>query len=458
LSRSPANWRRNLSGCESRALLTAPGVTLVFTAGGAAHPQTIDGFSNSSIRVIDITDPSSPQEEAGAVERGSSGYQVTVETAGAGTRTLLAFTSEQTKHPVRIDANQPSNLRSDSNGADLVVLTRNQFASALGPLVQLRQKQGLSVKLVDVEDVFDEFSYGEKSPQAVKDFLQYAETSWKNKPRFVLIGGAGSFDPKGYLGVADADPVATRLIDTTLMETASDDWFVDFDGNGLPQLAIGRLPFRSESEAAVMVAKIVSYEQAAPSDEVMLVADRNDGFNFESASAALDGLMPANLRINHINRGALDGESARTQLLEALNRGQKLVNYTGHGNVDQWRGDLLNSADAQRLANGERLSVFVMMTCLNGYFEDPVLRSLAEELMRSERGGPVAVWASDGMTYPQDQVAINQQLYRLLFAASDQKVQAMTLGEATRRAKAATADPDVRRTWVLFGDPTMRIR
>ena len=99
-----------------------------------------------------------------------------------------------------------------------------------------------------------------------------------------------------------------------------------------------------------------------------------------------------------------------------------------------------------------------MMTCLNGYFEDPVLRSLAEELMRSERGGAVAVWASDGMTYPTDQVAINQQLYRLLFGASDQKGQPMTLGEATLKAKAATADPDVRRTWVLFGDPTMRIK
>jgi hypothetical protein len=126
--------------------------------------------------------------------------------------------------------------------------------------------------------------------------------------------------------------------------------------------------------------------------------------------------------------------------------------------VDQWRGDLLNSADAQRLANGDHLSVFVMMTCLNGYFEDSVLRSLAEDLMRSERGGAVAVWASDGITYPNDQVAINQQLYRLLFGATDQKAQAMTLGEATLKAKGATADPDVRRTWVLFGDPAMRIK
>jgi Peptidase family C25 len=285
----------------------------------------------------------------------------------------------------------------------------------------------------------------------------YSSTSWKKKPRFVLIGGQGSFDPKGYLGQADADKAATKLIDTQLMETASDDWFVDFDGDGLAELAIGRLPFRSEAEAAVMVAKIVAYEQASPSEELMLVADSNDGFNFESASAALDGLMPANLKVNHINRGTMDGETARRQLLEALNRGQKIVNYIGHGNVDQWRANLLTNEDARGLANGQHLSLFVMMTCLNGYFEDPVLRSLAEELMRSERGGAVAVWASDGMTFPADQALINQQLYRLLFGAGDPKVQPMTLGEATQRAKAATTEADVRRTWILFGDPTLRL-
>jgi hypothetical protein len=274
----------------------------------------------------------------------------------------------------------------------------------------------------------------------------------------VLIGGQGSFDPKVYLGVSDADKVATRLIDTQLMETASDDWFVDFDRDGLPELAIGRLPFRSEAEAAVMVAKIVAYEQASPSEELLLVADSNDGFNFESASAALDGLLPANLKVNHINRGTLDGETARRQLLEALNRGQKIVNYIGHGNVDQWRANLLTNEDARGLANGQHLSLFVMMTCLNGYFEDPVLRSLAEELMRSEHGGAVAVWASDGMTFPADQASINQQLYRLLFGAGDPKVQPMTLGEATQRAKAATPEADVRRTWILFGDPTMRVK
>jgi hypothetical protein len=36
--------------------------------------------------------------------------------------------------------------------------------------------------------------------------------------------------------------------------------------------------------------------------------------------------------------------------------------------------------------------------------------------------------------------------------------QPMRLGDATRNAKAATSYMDVRRTWILLGDPAMRVR
>jgi len=82
-------------------------------------------------------------------------------------------------------------------------------------------------------------------------------------------------------------------------------------------------------------------------------------------------------------------------------------------------------------ANGERLPVFVMMTCLNGYFDDPALDSLGEALLKGGNGGAVAVWASSGMTRPEEQALMNQQLYRLLFGASRQSLQALRIGEAT---------------------------
>ncbi len=78
-----------------------------------------------------------------------------------------------------------------------------------------------------------------------------------------------------------------------------------------------------------------------------------------------------------------------------------------------------------------------------------------ESLLKADRGGAVAVWASSGMSVPNGQAAINQELYRLIFAPAGQSLR---LGEATRRAKAAVGDTDISRSWILFGDPTMRLK
>src|SRR6266705_3107964 len=153
--------------------------------------------------------------------------------------------------------NEPSNLRGAGNGASLIIITRAQFIESVRLLRDVRQRQGLSVAIVDLEDVYDEFSFGHKNPQALKDFLSYARVNWQPAPQFVLFAGDASFDPKNYLGFGDYDFVPTRQIDTQYMETASDDWFADFNGDGVPELAVGRLPVRTSQEAQRMIPKII---------------------------------------------------------------------------------------------------------------------------------------------------------------------------------------------------------
>ncbi len=424
----------------------------------ASGSQTIEGFSDGTVRVFDITNPSAPVELAGKIAYQGGSYLASLEMASQGTRTLLALTDSRIKTPASIALNEASKWKGKKNKADLLIITRSEFFSALEPLKALRESQGMRVQMVDVSDIYDEFSDGEKTPQAVKDFLSNAASIWKRGPQFVLFAGHASLDPRNHLGFGDSDLVPTKLIDTGLMETASDDWFVDFNNDGLPELAVGRLPFRTQNEATTMVSKILSYENSRPATEALLVADANDGFDFESASGQVRDILPTSLKINRIDRGRLDAASAKTALIDAINRGQKIVNYMGHGSVNQWKGDLLTNDDAGAMINGDHLSLFVMMTCLNGYFQDASLDSLAESLLKAERGGAVAVWASSGMTGADEQAYINQELYRLLFAAGVGKDQTPTLGEAVMRAKAATLDPDVRRTWLLLGDPSMRIK
>ena len=103
---------------------------------------------------------------------------------------------------------------------------------------------------------------------------------WEPGPRFVLLVGHASFDPKSYLGYEDSDLMPTKLIDTQYMETASDDWFVDLDDDGLADMPVGRLPVRTAQEASALVAKIVGYETSASTNSVLLVAGRNDSYAF----------------------------------------------------------------------------------------------------------------------------------------------------------------------------------
>jgi hypothetical protein len=275
-------------------------------------------------------------------------------------------------------------------------------------------------------------------------------------PALLLLVGDASYDPRNYSGFGSFDYLPTKLIDTALMETASDDWFVDFDGNGLPDIAIGRIPVHTVEDAQTVVSKILAYEQGSGvvQREVLLVSDVNDTFNFEAASTALESVLPGNVSVEEIFRSRFgDDVQAHDALFALVNQGPLLVNYVGHGSIELWRGSLLDTGDDGEFTNGTHLPLFVNMTCLNGYFQAPNADSLAESLLNAKGGGAVAVWASSGLTEPEGQAAINQELIRLLFDG-----ESLTLGEVAMRTKAATNDTDIRRTWIFFGDPTTKLK
>jgi hypothetical protein len=129
------------------------------------------------------------------------------------------------------------------------------------------------------------------------------------------------------------------------------------------------------------------------------------------------------------------------------------VNYAGHGSVNLWKDNLLTDADMPSIANSGTSPLVVTMTCLNGYFIDSRLASLGESLIRVNQGGAVVVWASSGMTDMSTQSGMNQSLFQQVLGNST-----ITIGDAIRTAKKTETDNDVRRTWILFGDPTMKIK
>ncbi len=435
-------------------LYKADNNSLRFTVIGG-QPVRVEGFSSPNVRVIDVTNPYSPTQHSALSSFQNGAYAATIQVPGSGFRTLIAFTDNLSEHPVTLTPNAPSSLSTSTSGADMLIVTHKDFRQAVEPLAALRRNQGLVVSVIDVEDVYDEFSFGAHTPDALKSFLSTAATTWLRKPKYVLLVGDSSWDPRDYLKQGQNDFVPTKLIDTANQETSSDDWFADFQGFGLPSMAIGRLPGRTSAQITLMIGKIMSYEQErelnAPLRGAVLVADNG----FETRNAETGGLLPGNMAVQSINRSQVGNDDLmRGQVVDALNAGPTLVNYYGHGSVGVWTGaGLLDNDLATNLTNSQRLSLYVMMTCLNGYASDAYVDSLGESALKAPHGGAVAVWASSGFTVPEPQFALSSEFYRLLFSG-----QPVRLGEATRGAKAATTDLDVRRTWTLLGDPAMRIR
>ncbi len=423
--------------------------SLFFSLSGGQRAD-IGGFTAKSIRVMDVTNPDAVQEISARL----FGTTVSVSLNGSSQRQLLAFSERAVQTVAGIELNQPSNWRSADRTADLVIISHAQMADAVAPLVALRQSEGMAVAVVDVEDIYDEFNNGHKSPQAIKSFLAYTRAYWQKAPAFVLLVGDATFDPRNYLGGIDDDFVPSKLIDTQFLETVSDEWFVDLQDDGHSQMAIGRLPVRSAAEAATVIGKIVSSEQAISTvpPRNLFIADRNDGINFEEHIASLKALLPPSVEINEVYRSQMDDATAKAAVLNYVNAGQRLVTYSGHGSVTLWNGNLLTTNDVRTLTNHPNLPVFMMMNCLNGFFQSDQ-DSLAEALLKAPQGGAAAVWASSALTFPQAQVWMSQEFYRQVLSGS-----ALRLGEAIQRAKAGLPDADVRNSWVLFGDPTMRLR
>ncbi|HKR02758.1 MAG TPA: C25 family cysteine peptidase [Pyrinomonadaceae bacterium] len=427
---------------------------LTFTTKQTA-PVWIDGFTSQQVRVFDVTNPAAVEQLTVEVAPKDSGYAVKVSGGSGKLRVLLAVADSQTLHPAALNANEPSAWSGTDKRADFVIITHKDFREAVKPLADLRRSQGLETVVVDVEDIYDEFSYGAHSPEAVRSFLAWAKQNWALAPRYALLFGDATLDPRNYLGFGLQDFVPTKLIDTAQLETSSDDSLADFDNNGLADVAVGRLPVRTVDQAQKVVGKLTAYAPGQPAYSALLVSDRKEGYDFEAASAQVQSLLPQNMTVTVVNRRDNPAEQVRSEVVGGINTGPVLVNYVGHGSSDIWTGaGILNASDATALTNGNRLPLFVIMTCLNGRFQDPFRETLAEALMRADQGGAIAVWASSGLTQPEAQAAMDQQLMKLLFTGS----QSPALGDAVRGAKEATSDTDVRRTWILFGDPTMRIR
>lgn len=410
---------------------------------------TVAGFAPGGVRAVDITDRAQPSELETTVDGSGN---ATFTPVGSGTRTVFVFHESRVLTPPSTALNQPSTWHATkaTNAADLVIVSNAAFLATASTLKPVRDAEGIDTTVLDVEDLYDEFHFGIRDPQAIRSFLADSQ-GWSGAPQYALMVGDASIDPRNYLGVGSYDLLPTKLVVTTGLKTASDDWLADFNDDGIADLAVGRIPVRTAEDATRIFGRLTS--RGTPtgpwSNSALLVSDAPGDYDFEAVSNSLVPLLPTSMSVQHIDFE--NNPSAGSQIVSSINDGKLLVNFIGHGSTEIWSDDVFDTSTALTLSNGSELPFVVIMNCLNGYYHDLFTYSLAEGFLNAPDGGAIAVWASSSLTQPDQQAVMNRELYRQLFSSS------LRIGEAVRRAKFAATDTDVRKSWILFGDPSMAL-
>ena len=90
-------------------------------------------------------------------------------------------------------------------GADYLAIGPEEFLSLADELLTHREAQGLKVMQVPLEGIFDQYNYGFPEPEAIKRFLVEATQIWDIGPKYLLLLGDASYDPRNNLGLVETN-------------------------------------------------------------------------------------------------------------------------------------------------------------------------------------------------------------------------------------------------------------
>ncbi|UCE07684.1 MAG: hypothetical protein JSW07_06535, partial [bacterium] len=339
--------------------------------------------------------------------------------------TYYVFSSNAVNKPEKIVPDVRSDLRSMQNGADYILITHQQFREAVQPLADHRSSQGLRVKIVDVQDIYDEFSHGIFDPWTIQQFLQYAYENWiPPAPLYVLLVGDATW---AYDKQVARDWGKPCFIPTVMKYTiswgltSSDNAFVCVSGDDrLPDMFIGRLPVNSVEEAQAVVNKILEYEQHPEISDWrkrICLACGNGSFFEQSADYLYDVYIPRGFDVPRLYTNPKSKYFGSTEeMVEIFNNGVSLLNFIGHGGGGVFfDAELFLLEDVVLLNNAHRLPVMFSLTCFIGYFDNPWTPSLGEELFRADGKGVIATFGSAGRAWLYGDYYLNNALFQSLF-------------------------------------------
>ncbi|MEM1177712.1 MAG: C25 family cysteine peptidase, partial [Acidobacteriota bacterium] len=413
-------------------------------------------FTESTVWVFDLTDPNAPEPQHSRVINEVDGHRVIWRSDGG---EFLTASPAALRSPA-LFLDQPSDLATAAPEVDYLIITTADLTAAAADLAALRASQGLATRVVDIQDVFDEFSDGLRDPRAIRSLVTHALKTWARAPSYVVLAGAGTYDHRDYLGLGGSLIPTLQASDGDGGLYASDATLGDVDGDGLMDVAVGRIPVLSAAELQSYAAKVATYEAGGDwLHRLTTVADAADGDTvFADDGLGLSALLPVGYDVTAVSLDTATVADARQALFDSFTAGSTWVHYSGHGGPDRWSDQaLLTSADVATLDNAGALPIVSSATCLIGLHALPGFDALGEFLVLDPTDGAAAVVAPTWNSQHDESRFLGDRLFRQVFQLEVDRLGDALVG-ALRSAAAIGVRPELLRSYQILGDPAIRLQ
>lgn len=380
---------------------------------------------------------------------------------------------------------------------DMVIFTHAEFMAASRRIAELHANAAdpLTVAVIDVEQVYNEFASGAPDVSALrkclKMFYDRGQAGDGHRLGYALLMGRSTYDNRHLTSNFDKQAAPTipcwqggtrreQLSDNTGFGT--DDFIAmlaDGSGSNLGgddlMVAVGRIPARTSGEANQAADKLAKYIQGSRpgtwrNSFVFLADDGDDGIHVKETENMIANMMATPLNQNLITKVYVDAydivggscEGGRTEMYRSLAEGAVWWNFSGHANNHSWTGEnMLNYTDINSLYL-KNVPVILAATCDFLRWDSSTL-SGGEILYHEANGGCIAMISATRPVY----ISLNGNFTRAVGRAINQRDaegRIMRLGDIYRTAKnnilndRGERDNDTNRLrYVLMGDPALQL-
>lgn len=373
---------------------------------------------------------------------------------------------------------------------DYLIVAREDMLVQAERLAQInRDINGLTVKVLPLQLIYNEFSSGNPDVGAIRNLVKYIYDNVANpeeKIKYLCLFGDSSYDYKDRISNNTNIVPSWHSYDSFNLAQSfvSDDFFgmMDLNEGGMAtsdklDIAVGRILADTPQRAKELVDKIEDYYNTESygswRTNFITISDDVD----ESWEAILQGTtdnigdtVTADkpfINVTKIHSDAFQQESTaggerypdvNKAIFDAMEVGALVVNYFGHGGEDGLaRERIWDKNNVQELNNVCKLPCFVTVTCEYTKFDNPNRPTAGEFLYWNKEAGAISLITTTRQIFVSVGVAFNVILENYLFAIGSTDYP--TMAEALRLTKNDPAISGIlqRRLVFFMGDPAMKL-